>query len=68
MWDKIKSGVSSPLGPVQGFNPGKSGDQTSNNVIINVNESTTPKETAVAVKEAFDRTIQGAYWEGQAYG
>jgi hypothetical protein len=68
MWDKIKGFGSSPLGPLQGVSSGKAGDQTSNNVIINVNESTTPRETAIAVKEAFDRTVQGAYWEGQAYG
>lgn len=68
MWDKIKGFGSAPLGPLQGVNPVRSGDQTSNNVIINVNESATPKETALAIQEVLDRTVQGAYWESQAYG
>lgn len=53
--------------PAMPYNP-MLGSNSNNNVIINVNESTTPRETAIAVKEAFDRTVQGAYWEGQAYG
>jgi hypothetical protein len=51
--------------PPKTTNVEKDAGANNTNVIINVNESDTPKQTAVAILDIFNKQVQGAFYEQQ---